>query len=131
MDYLLFLTGYDPRYIEPALADSCQPVTYTLNIDREEDLLTKVIKSKNASVEIPEFDIRILPGLNSKDLICDVFSLLSRIEEAIRIGRGNFENPKKEELLEKISELKDGRLRATLVITDPSGLSLIMGDASK
>jgi zinc finger protein len=130
MDYTAFLTGYDPRFIEPAIADSCKPVIYTLNIERESDLLVKVIKSKRASVEIPELDIRILPGLNSKDLMCDVFGLLSRIEGAIKIGH-KIEIEKRDELLDKITQLKEGRRRATIVLTDPSGLSLIMGNAAK
>jgi zinc finger protein len=130
MDYTGVLTGYDPQYIEPALADSCNPVMFTLKIVGESDLVTRVIKSKNACIEIPELDIRILPGLNSKDLICDVFGLLSRIEGAIEMGL-SMGAEKSDELLEKIAQLKDGSRRATLVLTDPSGLSLILGGAAK
>lgn len=130
MDYIFFLTGYDQRYIEAALPDACQPVRYMLTITEEVDLLTKVVKSKTASVEIPELEIRILPGSNSKNLICDVFGLLSRIEDAIKMGRG-IENTKTKELLEKLGQIKNGRLTATLVLTDPSGLSLINGAAIK
>jgi zinc finger protein len=130
MDYVTFLTRYDPKYIEPAISESFQPVMFTLSIEDEEDLDTKVIKSKSASIEIPEFDIRILPGLNSRDLICDVSGLLTRIEGAIKIGQG-IEPDKRLELIEKIAQLKEGRRRATLVLTDPMGLSLIMGSAAK
>jgi zinc finger protein len=130
MDYKEFLTDYDPRYIEPALSDSCKPVMFTLKIVGESDLVTRVIKSKSACIEIPELDIRILPGLNSKDLICDVSGLLSRIEGAIEMGL-SMGAEKSDELLEKIAQLKDGRRRATLVLTDPSGLSLILGGAAK
>jgi ZPR1 zinc finger protein len=130
MDFVLLLTDYDPKYIEPALVDPWAPVRYTLAIDGETDLLTKVIKSKNASVEIPEFDLRILPGLNSKGLICDVVGLLSRIEDAIKATWG-VDDIKKEELLEKIGLLIEGKAKATLVLIDPSGLSLIMGNAAK
>ncbi|RMF91161.1 MAG: hypothetical protein D6733_01930 [Methanobacteriota archaeon] len=130
MDFLLFLNDFDRRYMEPALPDPCGPVRYTLPIREEADLLTKVIKSKNASVEIPEFDLRILPGSNSRGLVCDVHGLLSRIEDAIRMGR-SLEDVKKEGLLEKVERLKEGRAQATLVIIDPSGLSLVTGNAVK
>jgi zinc finger protein len=130
LNFIGFLTGYDSKFIEPALPDTLHPVTFTLSIEKETDLTTKVIKSKTACVEIPELDIRILPGMNSKDLICDVFGLLSRIQGAIELGQG-IEHPKKSELLEKIGRLKEGRFNATLVLTDPSGLSIIMGDAVK
>ncbi len=130
LDYILFLTGYDPKFIEPAFSDHCQPVKYTLDIKKGEDLSIKVIKSKCACIELPELDIRILPGLNSQDLICDVFGLLNRIETAIKIGH-HMESWKKNEVLEKIEQLKDGRRTATLVLIDPTGLSLIMGGAEK
>jgi|GEM_PF-5147721 len=130
LDKISFLTGFDPEYMSSALEDSSHPVTYTLNIKGEADLQTRVIKSKHASVEIPELDIRILPGDNSEDIICDVFGLLSRIETAIHIGPG-VEEDKKIELLENITCLKEGRCLATLVLTDPSGLSVIMGEANK
>ncbi len=130
MDKISFLTGFDPQYMSSALEDSAHPVTYTLSIKAESDLQTRVIKSKHASVEIPELDIRILPGVNSEDIICDVFGLLSQIETAIRFGP-SVEADKKTELLENITCLKEGRCLATLVLTDPSGLSVIMGEADK
>jgi zinc finger protein len=130
LNYINYLTGFDSKYMEPALVQSCQPVIYTLSIGAESDLLTKVIKSKNACVEIPELDIRILPGMNSKDLICDVFGLLSGIESSIKMGQ-NIELSKRDELLDRISQIKFGKGKATLVLTDPSGLSLIMGSAEK
>ena len=130
LDKISFLTGFDPEYISSALDDSAHPVTYTLNIKGASDLQTRVIKSKHASVEIPEFDIRILPGDNSEDIICDVFGLLCRIETAIQIGP-SVEADKKTELLENMLCLKEGRCLATLVLTDPSGLSVIMGEADK
>lgn len=130
LDKISLVTGFDPQYMSSALDDSAHPVTYTLNIKGASDLQTRVIKSKHASVEIPELDIRILPGVNSEDIICDVFGLLSRIETAIQLGP-SVEAGKKTELLENITCLKEGRCLATLVLTDPSGLSVIMGEADK
>jgi zinc finger protein len=130
MNLPLFLTNYDTQYIEPAISGPAQPVRYILNIEGEADLVTKIIKSKCACVEIPELDIRILPGSNSQDLICDVFGLISRIEEAIKIIQ-NVEKTENVDLLNSIAQIKGGKKKATLIIVDPSGLSLIMGKASK
>jgi len=130
MNYTNILTGYDSKYLDSTVGESCQPVMFTLDINSSSDLSTKVIKSKTASVELPELDIRILPGLNSKDLVCDVFGLLCGIENAIKMGL-SVETSNEEEVLKKIIELKDGTLRTTLVLIDPAGLSLIMGKAER
>ncbi len=129
MIYPSLLQEYDPRFIELALSELSSPVRYILNVGKT-NLSTKLIKSKKASIEIPELEIRILPGIGSKDVICDVYRLLSWIEDSIRMGRivGSVGRP---ELLEKMALLKNGEIGATLIIIDPSGKSWVFGEAEK
>lgn len=129
MDGVFYLTGFDPQLLEPAFKDLCLPVVFTLKIQGEEDMAIRLVKSKKACIEIPELDMRILPGKHSKDIICDVYGLLTSIEGSL--GCDSAERGSENELIQKLEQIKKGELNATLLLTDPSGLSFIMGDASK
>ncbi len=124
-----FLSDYLPEYNEYAVVHDALPVRITFNIEGKTELLKKVVVSKNACIEIPELEVRILPGSKSEDLYCDVYELLSRIETAVKAD--TIEEVKKEEVLLKMALLKNGRFRATLVLIDPRGLSFIMGAAQR
>jgi len=130
MDVDFSLTGYDKSLIEPALGGACPPVMYTLPIRGEQDLATKLVKSRSAFIELPELDIKLMPGKGSRDMVCDVYGLLSRLEGVIKM-ESRIEARRKAEILARIGAIKEGRDRVTLVLIDPTGLSMIMGDAQK
>ncbi len=105
-------------------------VRYSIKI-KEETLTARVVKSSSATVKIPELDIEIIPGIDSKGLITNVEGILIRIEDVLemskRLFKGEKENIKKiEELESEIDKLKKGEKEATLVIEDPSGNSVII-----
>jgi len=113
---------------EPCLIKAC--------IECEEDLSMKVIKSSNATIRIPEFGINIYPGPSSNGFISNIEGLLERIEEILDFlsFTSNDEGKQKrcKELIEKIKKARDGKIKFTIIIEDPSGNSAIVSkDISK
>lgn len=113
------------------IGDLNKPVRYTLKIERKEQINTRVVKSKNASIEIPELGIKITPGPGSQSYISNVEGVLLRVQENLmEIKRIKPEEAEKvEKLIKEIEKIKEGKRKATLIIFDPSGNSLIGDDA--
>lgn len=112
-------------------SDLNKPVRYTLRIERKEQINARVVKSKHASIEIPELGIKITPGPSSQSYISNVEGVLLRIQENLEeIKKIKPEEAEKvEELINEIEKIKEGKRKATLIIFDPSGNSLIGDDA--
>lgn len=110
--------------------DLNKPVRYTLRIEKKEQINARVVKSKNASIEIPELGIKITPGPSSQSYISNVEGVLMRIEENLEeIKKIKPHEVKKiEKLIKEIEEIREGKRKATLIIFDPSGNSLIGDD---
>ena len=105
-----------------------EPARLIFKVEDENDLMTRVIRSSEASIEIPELGIRIDPGIMSQGYITNVEGILLRIEEVIK-GQLIAGSERKEQLiklLEKIENMKKGKEEFTLIIEDPSGNSSIV-----
>ncbi len=110
-------------------------VRYSIEI-KEETLTARVVKSSSATVKIPELDIEIIPGIDSKGLITNVEGILIRIEDVLemskRLFKGDEKSEKKlEEMKKKLEKLKLGEETGTLVIEDPTGNSVIIHKEAK
>ena len=110
-----------------------EPVKYTLEIESENDLNIKVVKSSQATVRIPRL-ADISPGPMSSGYITNVEGILSRIKNVIEAKKDD-EDPairrKAKNQLKKIQRVLWGREKITLVIEDPTGNSAIISDKAK
>jgi zinc finger protein len=109
-----------------------EPKRYKLTIKDEKDLNKRVIKSSTGYVRIPELGVEITPGPVSEGYVSNVEGVLNRVDNVlqtlIRWAENEEQKKKGEELRERIKKIKEGKETATLIIEDPLGHSVIIGD---
>jgi zinc finger protein len=121
--------GY--KYVDTQLLKDNGPVRFELQVDTQEDLAIRVVRSMSASLEIPELGVRIDPGPACQGFVSNVEGVLDRIEQIVKgaliWGEGEeLENART--LLKKIDCVKDGSLAITLILEDRRGNSAIIAD---
>lgn len=119
--------GY--RHVDVLVLGEKEPARYTLKIESAGDMHARVVRSGKATVEVKELGVKITPGPDSEGYITNVEGVLKRIEDVVFMQKSS---DKKEELLKKINDAKEGKFTLELIITDPSGNSaIISGKARK
>lgn len=121
--------GFRKADLEPA--EKKDPATYTLEINSEDDLTAKVIKSSVASLKIPRI-ISVDSGPSSEGYITNVEGIIERIKKVLQSTYdGEEEKSAKKKLKNQIKKLNNvllGRETIKLIISDPSGNSSIISD---
>ncbi len=106
------------------------PIKYTIETDSEEDMKIRVVKSSNATINIPQLRMKMESGPNSIGFVSNIEGILKKFEEVIESQRDNTEEPeikkKAKSLLKKIRKIKYGDEKVKIVIDDPSGNSAII-----
>ena len=119
--------GYKTSDILP-LEKKSAPVRQKQKISSESDLNIRVVKSKFATIKIPEIKLKIEPGPGSEAFITNVEGILIRILRQIK----GFQkiNPKQKKEYEKIilnlEKMKQGKKKFTLVLNDKTGQSAML-----
>jgi zinc finger protein len=112
-----------------------EPARYTLVIDSAEDMYIRVIRSSSASIAVPELGVEVTPGSEAEGFVSNVEGVLLRIAEAVRTAQRWAESEsareRASELLVQIEEIRAGKRRATLIITDPTGNSAIVSGKAR
>lgn len=124
--------GY--RFVDTQMLKQGEPVRYALAVENEEDLAIRVVRSMNASLEIPELGVRIDPGPACEGFISNVEGVLDRIEQVVKSALNWGTGEEKENaaaLLERIATIKCGGCPITLIIDDPSGNSAIVSEKAR
>ncbi len=122
MESVALCSGCHYRHTDVIVLQEKPPVKYTLNVEKEEDLDVRVIRSGQCKVEIPELGVVITPGAASDGFISNVEGILNRVEDAVSTS------PKAGPLLDMIRKIKEGKEKITLIFDDPSGNSAIISD---
>jgi len=134
--YIFSMTCSKCKYHKSDLevAKGGEPVKYTLDIDSEEDMKIRVVKSAEATVKIP-YVSTIEPGAGSNGYVTNVEGIFNRIKRIVESAKENAEGPdekkKAKKLLKKINKIMWGQEKAKLIIEDPSGNSAIVSDKAK
>ena len=103
--------------------DRESPKIIKFRIKNKNDLKTIVYRSPDASVQIPELDAEISPGIASKGYITTVEGILTSIKEKLTImGDGEDVNYLRQRIEGIISGAEE---KVTIVIDDDSGKSRI------
>lgn len=106
-----------------------EPKRYEFVVEGPEDLKARVIRSSSATIRIPELGVLIEPGPMAEGFISNVEGVLDRVERAammmLHFAEAPSQRARAHEVLAKIWDAKQGRLRFTLIIDDPLGNSLI------
>lgn len=125
--------GY--RFVDTQLLKNAEPSRWELLISSPDDLNTRVIRSMNGIISIPEFGVQVDPGPACEGFVSNVEGVLNRIDAVIASVARSTEDPIELEnaghLRERIAQVKEGNFSVTLRIDDPTGNSAILGDKAR
>jgi len=107
---------------------------YTFEIQSEEDLKVRVIKSSNATVKIPRI-FTMTPGPASPGFITNIEGIINRAKHAIKSAADMSEDKdaekKAKNMLKKLNKVVMGYEPLKIIIEDPSGNSAIISDRAE
>lgn len=111
-----------------------EPVKYVVEVNSEEDMKIRVVKSGDATVKIPRI-MTIEPGPASNGYITNIEGLLNRAKYQLENVRDNAEDKeerkKAKNMLKKIQNIMWGNESIKISIEDPSGNSAIISDKAE
>lgn len=111
--------------------DTQEPSKFTIEVETEEDLKIRVIKSAQATVKIPHV-MTIESGPSSNGYITNIEGVINRVMNMIESVRDNEEDldkkKKAKNLLKKLNKVLWGQEKLKIIIEDPSGNSAIISD---
>lgn len=107
------------------------PCKYTIEIDKEDDMKIRIVKSSEATVKIPHVTT-ITPGPASNGYVTNVEGILSRVKHQVESARDSEEDPetkkKAKNMLKKLQKVMWGQEKLKIIIEDPTGNSAIISD---
>jgi zinc finger protein len=116
-------------------AEKKDPVKITFEVESEQDLYVRVVKSSSALVKIPTLRMSMEPGTGSEGFVTNVEGLIGRFEKILEIERDGADDKtvrkKAKNLLKKIWKAKLGELPMKIVISDKTGNSAIVSENAK
>ncbi|NJE05902.1 ZPR1 zinc finger domain-containing protein [Thermococcus sp. M36] len=128
--------GY--RNADVMMLEDRPPKLYTVRVEEERDLFTRVVRSKSGTIELDEIGVKIEPGPAAEGFVSNVEGVLERVRETILMARhfreqeGDEEAVRRaDEILKYIEEVKAGKKPLTVRIMDPLGNSALVGDKVK
>lgn len=108
-----------------------EPAKWTLEIDSEDDMKIRVIKSSQATIKIPRI-AEITPGPASNGYVTNIEGILNRIKvqtENLRDqAEDKAERTKAKNMVKKIQNIMWGKDTIKITISDPTGASAIISD---
>ena len=125
--------GY--RNADVMILEDRPPKLYTMKVEEEKDLFTRVVRSKSGTIELDEIGVKIEPGPASEGFVTNIEGILERVRETLLMTRDFKEQDGEEEAVKKVDELltyiedvKEGRKPLTVKIMDPFGNSALIGE---
>jgi len=105
--------GY--RNADVMILEDRPPKLYTVKVENEKDLFTRVVRSKSGTIELEEIGVKIEPGPAAEGFITNIEGVLERVRETLLMARefrrqeGDEEAVKKaDEILQYIEDVKEG-----------------------
>ncbi len=124
--------GYHKSDVEPA--EEKEPCKFTFEVETEEDLNVKIVKSGDATVKIPHI-ITIEPGPVSEGYVTNIEGLLQRVKKMIESAADAEEDDaakkKAKNMIKKLNKVMVGREKLKIIIEDSTGHSAIISDKAQ
>jgi len=112
-------------------AEQREPAKYSFEIQSEEDMKVRVVRSSNSTIKIPSIST-ITPGAASNGYVTNIEGILNRVKtqlEHLKESEEEKEEKKKvKNMLKKIQRIMWGQEKLTISIEDPTGNSAIISD---
>ena len=135
MSTTLFCENCNYRYSDILILDQKKPMEHKFEINSIDDMSVRVIRSATATVELPEFGIKIEPAAASEGYVSNIEGVLVRMRDAIKTAiKFIDDNDKKDlgtDMIQKLEKLRSGNGVATIIIKDPMGNSSIISEKTK
>jgi zinc finger protein len=123
------------KHSDTILLEQRAPLRFTLLIEGEADMSVRVVRSASCTVRIPELGVTIEPGPIAESYVSNVEGVLVRVERVVNYLRRDAESEprrkKADKLLQRLAHLRTGKDRATLILEDPCGNSLVLSEKAK
>ena len=130
MSTTLFCEACGYRYSDILILDQKKPMEHKFEINSIDSMNVRVIRSATATVELPEFGIKIEPAAATEGYLSNIEGVLVRMINAINTAINFIDDAQKNEqgvnLISKLEKLRKGEGKATLIIKDPMGNSSII-----
>lgn len=124
--------GYRKSDVESA--GEKPPVKYEFEITGDKDLSVRVVKSGDATVNIPRI-MTIEPGSESEGYVTNVEGLLTRVKWALESAMNAEEDEdaqqKLRNMIKKVNNVMAGHEPLKIIIEDPTGNSAIISEKAK
>jgi zinc finger protein len=112
-------------------AETHEPARYTIEVNGEEDMKIRIVKSAEATVKIPHI-MTITPGPASNGYVTNVEGILNRVKRAIETARDDTEDDedkkKAKNMIKKLQKVIWGSEKLKIILEDPTGNSAIVSD---
>jgi len=129
LETTLICTACGYKHSDVICLEQKDPVKLTLPINKD-TISSRVVKSQSATVIIPELGLKVEPGPKSLGYVSNIEGVITRFEEVVKKALAIFEDEESQKngqlILEKLNQLANGEIEATLIIEDPFGQSNIM-----
>ncbi|ABM81091.1 ZPR1 zinc finger domain-containing protein [Hyperthermus butylicus] len=123
--------GY--RFTDVRLAEAHGPRKIVYRVEKPEDLNVIVVKASSASIVVPELDLKMMPGPAATGFITTVEGVFDRFLEALEAACSSPDADREacKRARKLILDAKEGRVKFTLVIVDPEGISAIVSEKAR
>lgn len=107
------------------------PCKYVFEINGEDDLKVRIVKSSEATVKLPRI-MTITPGPASNGYVTNIEGVLNRAKDVLERTKESADDKKDKitaiKLIKKINKIIFGTEKLKITIEDPSGNSAIISD---
>jgi zinc finger protein len=111
--------------------EKSDPAKYTLEVESEEDLKIRIVKSSMAKVKIGTIGT-IEPGEAANGYVTNVEGIINRMKHQVEHLKESVDNPadakKAKNAIKKLTKVLWGQEKLKLVIEDPTGNSAIISE---
>lgn len=113
------------------LEENNGPVKYEFEVDSEEDMTVRVVKSAGATLKIPRI-MTVEPGPASNGYVTNIEGILNRAKIMLEKARDSSDDKadakKCKNMIKKLQNIMWGRDKIKITLDDPTGNSAIISD---
>ena len=134
METLVSCSKCNLRHADVMCLGEHPPMRYEFLISSDRDMSVRVVRSSTGTIKVPELGVTIEPGPASQGYVSNVEGVLNRIEEVLKLAIAQADEPRKKRgqaLIEKLQAIRQGKLKARLILMDPFGHSAIVDERAK
>lgn len=134
METLLSCSNCNLKHVDVMCLGEHPPTRYEFLISSERDLMVRVVRSSTGTIEVPELGVKVEPGPASQGYISNVEGVLNRIEEVLKLAIERASESRKKRgqaLIKKLQAIRQGKLKARLILLDPFGHSAIVNERAR